>query len=555
MSFNEFSDFHIHNNCGNNDTIKLQEVDFTNYEEKKRLQKKITEMNIKLETNIENVLRCPLSSMLFGNSVIADDKVIYENQMINNYLKNYAYNKTSPITKIKISTNFYEVKLIDEIVDELIKLKPELKDDVYEIDYSYSANKISINKFINNFEFNKLTYYHNFLLNDNISNCSCGDCGSNFKNILFDKCTDLKIIDYVIKNSLDKNDFDSNGDTLVHTVCRKYDLHIIKFVIDHYDINLKNSNGDTPLHIVCQNNINIDIIKYFIDKGANFLSENNSRHNPIDLLHKAHISANNNNKKNIDKIISYIIQILINEPLKNFPHNQNLIHFLCRNYNNLNLYKKLKKEYDFDLVDNNGIRPIHILSELCPNDLDIYKYFIEEKRVNFKAEDNNGRIPIHILAAQCNNMTILEYFIEEKKVNLECVDINGWKPIHFICRYGTMETIEYFLCKGVDLISPIKRYKGSEKTYFPLNMVELNEKINSNERDELINYMIQLQQIQIQEESLCNDIEHNLNEKNNIDNMQQGSQSDENLILDSDDLYSTDSDKSKSVDTAINMVD
>ena len=38
-----------------------------------------------------------------------------------------------------------------------------------------------------------------------------------------------------------------------------------------------------------------------------------------------------------------------------------------------------------------------------------------------------------------------------KKIDINCKTINGIRPIHYICKYGSLETIKFMICQGVDI--------------------------------------------------------------------------------------------------------
>lgn len=52
------------------------------------------------------------------------------------------------------------------------------------------------------------------------------------------------------------------------------------------DVNIQNNNGDTPLHILVRNSENADIVKSYIEGGANLNIKNKNDETALDIALK-----------------------------------------------------------------------------------------------------------------------------------------------------------------------------------------------------------------------------------------------------------------------------
>ena len=73
--------------------------------------------------------RCPITSSIFNQPVVANDGYIYEEEALIKWLKN---NVLSPITRQKI-TSYNRCVFIKDLIHEHIEKNPRLKNDIYHI--------------------------------------------------------------------------------------------------------------------------------------------------------------------------------------------------------------------------------------------------------------------------------------------------------------------------------------------------------------------------------------------------------------------------------------
>ncbi|MDY5050992.1 MAG: ankyrin repeat domain-containing protein [Candidatus Mucispirillum faecigallinarum] len=85
-----------------------------------------------------------------------------------------------------------------------------------------------------------------------------------------------------LKGKIDINHQDNNGDTVLHINPERYWLY--KDL--NPDVNIQNNNGDTPLHILVRNSENADIVKSYIEGGANINIKNKKNETALDIALK-----------------------------------------------------------------------------------------------------------------------------------------------------------------------------------------------------------------------------------------------------------------------------
>lgn len=123
-----------------------------------------------MKEDIETLIRCPLTKLIFNNPVIASDGHVYEKEELLNYLK---IKNISPITNVEFKSNeIFDVYHMKHLIECYLKENPEEKDEVFKSKYDFlfdyekihQIKKIYLNMFDNEYYFNKLI---NFLESDN----------------------------------------------------------------------------------------------------------------------------------------------------------------------------------------------------------------------------------------------------------------------------------------------------------------------------------------------------------------------------------------------------
>lgn len=150
----------------------------------------------------------------------------------------------------------------------------------------------------------------------------------------------------------------------------------------------------------------------------------------------------------------------------------------------------LDNSLDYDMEDEDGYRPIHVVSKYST--AKIIKHLVE-KGIDIESCDANGMRLMHYVCQYQNfNDDLVNYMIA-KNVDLYAVDQNGYQPLHYLvkCLYNT-ESLQHFINKGIDMevetlsgwrpLHIICKY-ASDVSYIKF-IVDLNVKLDAVLQDE-----------------------------------------------------------------------
>ena len=207
----------------------------------------------------------------------------------------------------------------------------------------------------------------------------------------------------------------------------------------------------------------------------------NSTTSPITIeeIIKCNYSVNIFYKNMIQKMISQYPDLKNEQYGKDndHEHNQYIINGLI-NYNKFDELLKYKN-FKLDLIDS-----IHHMVYYCKND-NVLKHIIDN---TLNLEYMDGKSPlVHYICV--NKKHHLIKYIVDKEIDLECKDSSGWTVMNCAAYYSTFETIKYIIEKDVDLNSTINKFNGREKQYTVIDLINLNEKLDSKETDELMDIL------------------------------------------------------------------
>jgi ankyrin repeat protein len=194
-------------------------------------------------------------------------------------------------------------------------------------------------------------------------------------------------IDYFIKNGLDINAIDTNGDTALHICCRLIkcdsDAQLIsKLIKCNADVNIKNLDGQIPLHIMYDT---ICICDQFDLCRENKLFDK--------LLAKTNLNIIDRNGCTI--LHNVLLDVKTNDIRRK-------THFCRIRYNCDNTERRVKKilkyNIDCDIKNLNGQTPLHIVyNSIKKYDSNLLKrlYNILITKVNINIPDDNGHTILH----------------------------------------------------------------------------------------------------------------------------------------------------------------
>lgn len=267
----------------------------------------------------------------------------------------------------------------------------------------------------------------------------------------------IDLIKFLIENGCSVNDRNKNNLTplLSATKNASIDLEIVKYLCEeaNAEINIKDNDGNTPILSALKFTKKLELIKYFIDRGADVTTLDNEKRNP---LHCLLIKVNN---------------------FQRYP-------LLFENRNNINLNFKdikainelvthfIKAGVDINLIDKNGMTPLHYaFSDDNQFDVEIISMLI---RHGADAGIKNNREQSAVLLILLSNQS--EKMIKEimKLLNVNFSNKNYETLLHEMVNsnYESLQNIKYVIQSGY----PINSRDRFGST--PLHIIVMRNKSN-----------------------------------------------------------------------------
>lgn len=407
-----------------------------------------------LESNLNSVIACPISGTTFFNSVTCSDGFSYEESVISEYQKQHA-NSKSPMTREPLSKTYYKNNLIPLLINYADNYNLEVSKDKFINGDSFEENFEIIQNYVANGGYDNVYKFKNFTLK--------------FSPPVADQNTELfcrKILTCNIHNPEE------------YVKCIK---HILSNSID---IEFRTLNSDNILHIFFRFCKQVELIEYLFtiissENIQNMLQEiNGSGLAPIDMA-----------IQNEGPVFNYVIGLGINVNVTIKLLNSCIL----KQVNNDTIITLMSQFGDINVFDNeNNLSPMFCAIRM--SNIDIVNYLISNGyNMEMKSADNLNAF--HYVA-KCRDSKIVEYVLEM------CNDfnedsVNGWSVVHICAYHNNFESIMYLLDKFVNLTAPITNFNGENKEYFVINLIEINRYLSDEERQTLIDYVLQLMELQL----------------------------------------------------------
>lgn len=281
---------------------------------------------------------------------------------------------------------------------------------------------------------------------------------------------DFALINYFTSKGLDINSIDADGNGIFNYVAKTGNIDLLKKLIekgikgtdnaflfaaygtrrkpntlDFYkylesvDLNPKNASikGETPLHVLAARRENLELIKYFIEKGLDVNTLDHNGNSPfinaakrnnletIALLFKQLKDVNQLNKKG-ESALALAVANNTSEVVRFLIVNKADVTVLDANKNNLTAYliasfsakkegvfkQKLeilsKNGLDITKIQENGNTLYHLA--LAKKNSNILK-LLKQYKIDVNAKNNEGNTALHLAALQAKNIEVLKYLI------------------------------------------------------------------------------------------------------------------------------------------------
>lgn len=279
------------------------------------------------------------------------------------------------------------------------------------------------------------------------------------------------LINYFTSKGLNLNSVDKNGNGIFNYVAKTGNINLLNsllnkgvkgndnaFIFAAYGtrgntnniafykylvsigLNLKNAaiDGETPLHIVAARNSNLELIKYFLEKGLDVNAIDHSGNTPfINAASKNNfeiittlfqqvkdINQKNNNGEsalalaianNTPEVVGFLLENkadVATENAKGFYLNSYLVEsYSTKNEAQFKQKLRLLTNNGLDVTkkQKNGNTLYHLA--VAKNNINLLK-IIEPLQIDVNAKNNQGNTALHLAALQAKNTEILKYLIE-----------------------------------------------------------------------------------------------------------------------------------------------
>lgn len=236
---------------------------------------------------------------------------------------------------------------------------------------------------------------------------------------------------FLINNNL-INATDKKGNSLLHYSIIESKEEVAEFLIEHdANINLLNSEGACPLELAIRHE-NKEIVRLLLSKGVILLDDEGYT--------ALHCAAATGNIEIFEELVIYYTNV-------NLQETDNLytpLHWACQEEHTFICKKLLEKGADPNIIDDNGISPLHQVSAL--GNIAIFEWLIKYG-ADINSNTNHGA-PLHSAVAW-DQLHIVKRLLDlSALVNIRNKD--GNTPLHYAYLYQYDHIIQLLLQHGAD---------------------------------------------------------------------------------------------------------
>ncbi|QKF93600.1 ankyrin repeat domain-containing protein [Fadolivirus algeromassiliense] len=416
---------------------------------KKQQKDKNIQLRDFLEENLQGVVKCPITCCTFFNPIIASDGFVYESSQMDKLLK--GYHPKSPFTREKLSKEYKRIELINKLIDFGDKYGLEICGDKFIMSNSFEDSFDIICSAIENGSYDEVMKFDKFILAhvdfNNRTFCQVMLQAKFSNNEGYIKC-----IQYILEHSTDIT-FKWGSTNILHLFCRLCMFpslidYLIKYIkttlkLNLSEFNVPDSTGRTPIYYLFERGYK-ELIECAFNSGINFTNEM--------LMLTSILIQTYKDEQSLFKMIDKLPDI-------NQSYNGASLLFTAIRHQKINVVTYLlNKNADITIKNNNNLNAIHY------------------------AVQYGGAAIAKLLLDRCTNY--------------EDEAFDGWRLIHMACYYSTRDVIEYLLDRDVRINTMISKFNGQDKQYLPINLLELNTRLKDGDFDHLMEFMIQLMEIQ-----------------------------------------------------------
>ncbi|ORX45812.1 ankyrin [Piromyces finnis] len=399
-----------------------------------------------------------------SKEIVNDYKILSDIIKINNINEITAllsYYKTQTCTLQNILVFLIENKCSIDIIKIVISI-------MRNVNYEIQENKIPLFIAIKENQFKVA----NLLLQNHADINLLNNHHENILSYLFKlkKINSLQLY-YLLKNGINVNEIDNEGNTCLMNAIKFGDHHLIELILNYFTcdtediidiilyykshkkyvieyienkvkekkgkiyMNVKNDDNDTVLIFACRQN-NLDIVKKLLQYGNISINEKGEDKKTA-LIWAIY-------RENID-IAQHLLSYGADINIKDFYGMSPLSH-ACQS-GNYNLVEFLLNQgADINIKDNNGLSSL-IYS--ITNDNDKVSRLLIERGIYIHDIDNMGKIPL-TWSSQSNNLLITELLLNQGS-NINHRDHHGATSLMYACQQRNKYIVELLLKYGADI--------------------------------------------------------------------------------------------------------
>ncbi|KAJ5066859.1 cyclin-dependent kinase inhibitor 2c-related [Anaeramoeba ignava] len=268
----------------------------------------------------------------------------------------------------------------------------------------------------------------------------------------------IEIISYLISSGAKINAVNDFGKNPLHLACEKYpQFEILKLLLENgADPKIVDKSSKLPVFHLFNQKSNLDLIKLFI--GPNF---------PIDQIifqTKTSLIAACQNQADLD-VIEFLLEKGANVNFIDDTKKTPLHHLCCSNPNDLSAKIHLLFKYhpNLNLKDKSGKTPLHYL---CSNSQFSLIKFLVENGADVNIQDSNFLSPIFYLSFKKSSIDIFNFLIDHR-ASIYYTARKGNQLIHQVCKKKpSLEMLQILIKKGTNVNS--QTYRSKTPIYFAI---------------------------------------------------------------------------------------
>lgn len=400
-----------------------------------------------LENNLGDLIICPITTCVMCDPVIASDGFSYE---LSQLLQMKKYSHRSPKTRETLSDIHIPVQHTKDLIFYADKYDLQVGKEKFIITNSFEDNLNEICDTLKNGNYDFIRKFKEFKLS-HIDTNGRSFCQIVFESVQHNNEKGFEVLKYIFERSPD------------------------------FEFNLV--NGQNVLHLLCRYACNV----LFIDYIFKYLKSQISKFNVPDIGNHLPIQYSWARKSEvIECVLSHIGTNSLVVPI---PY---IVNMMGNQVNSTIIKRMIDSTPDInDMSQGTSL----LFKAIESHRTDLIKYLLG-KGANAKQKNGSNENAIHHVCKFGDAECVFAIIDTVTTTDLEEECIDGWRPIHIASYYSKRDVIEALLDRIVAVNVPITKFNGKECSYLPINLIESNTHLKDQDRDALIELVVQYMSFQ-----------------------------------------------------------